>query len=439
MSATAPLSSISSSPPALFLGRQPILDRSRQIVAYELLFRSGLANFAQISDNAQATATVILHAFSELSIGDALGASRGFINVDESILFSDTLELLPRDSVVLEILETVVITPDVVERCRALKAAGYTLALDDVIQLGPEYLPLLELVDIVKLDLKPIPAHELPGLVAEVRQRGLQLLAEKIDTEEEFKRCLDLGFDLFQGYFFARPTIIQGRKLDPARMNLLRLMNLVLTDADDQKIEALLKQEPGLILKLLRMTNSVAVGASTPILSLRQALMVLGRRQLQRWLQLLLYAGGSGSEEDSMVNPLMVLAATRARLMELLSEQMAPRDRAQADRAFMTGLLSLAPTLFGIPMEDIVSQLSLDEACREALCATECRDPSSPKASSPHLLCCLLKLVQCLEGAGMLCQGNELEHLPGLASAQVNLCLSRALAWANTIGQESSH
>ncbi|MEN9478414.1 MAG: hypothetical protein RLZZ300_2555, partial [Pseudomonadota bacterium] len=244
----------------LFLGRQPILDREQRLHAYELLFRSGSRNFAEVTDGVQATATVIANAFSELGIEAALGSHRGFINVDEAFLFSDMLELLPRHAVVLEILETVPPTPAVVERCAALKAAGFTLALDDVIQLEPEFADLLALVEIVKVDIQPLSRVQLMQLVMKLKPLGKQLLAEKVDSREQMEQCQKLGFSLFQGYYFAKPTIIAGKKLDHSQLSLMKLMGLLLSDADTAELEAALKPEPGLSINLLRMTNSVGAG-----------------------------------------------------------------------------------------------------------------------------------------------------------------------------------
>jgi c-di-GMP-related signal transduction protein len=307
----------------LFLGRQPILDRDQKLVAYELLFRNGTRNSAEVTDGVQATATVIVNAFAELGVEAALGKCRGFINVDEAFLFSDMLELLPRQSVVLEILETVPPTVAVIERCLALKATGFTLALDDVIQLEPAYAELLALVEIVKVDIQPLSRVQLMQLVMKLKPMGKQLLAEKVDSREQMEQCLKLGFTLFQGYYFAKPTIIAGKKLEHSKLSLMKLMGLLLSDAETSKLEEALKPEPGLTVNLLRMTNSVGAGTSEKITSLRHAITVLGRRQLQRWLQLLVFSSGA---QAGASNPLLMLAATRGRLMELLAEDLRPGD-----------------------------------------------------------------------------------------------------------------
>lgn len=407
----------------LFLGRQPILDRDQQLFAYELLFRSGSQNFADVTDGVQATATVIANAFTELGVAAALGKHRGFINVDEQFLFSDMLELLPRQSVVLEILETVPPTPAVVERCRALKAAGFTLALDDVVQLEPAFAELLAVVEIVKVDIQPLSRVELMQLCMKLKPMGKQLLAEKVDSREQMEQCLKLGFTLFQGYYFAKPTIIAGKKLDHSQLSLMKLMGLLLGDADTCELEAALKPEPGLTVNLLRMTNSVGAGCVERITSLGHAITVLGRRQLQRWLQLLVFASG---KQNATSNPLLQMAATRGRLMELLADELRPGDHGLADRAFMVGIMSLMPALVAQPIDEIVAPLGLASDVRDALC------------QGSGQLGALLRIAASSESGDMQELGAALAELPSLGAKAINRAQTIALQWANEILLEQS-
>ena len=405
----------------LFLGRQAILDREQRLFAYELLFRNGTRNAADVTDGVQATATVIANAFSELGVEAALGDCRGFINVDEAFLFSDMLELLPKESVVLEILETVPPTEAVVERCKALKAAGFTLALDDVIQLEPAFAELLALVEIVKVDIQPLSRVQLMQLAMKLKPMGKQVLAEKVDSREQMEQCLKLGFTLFQGYHFAKPTIIAGKKLDHSQLSLMKLMGLLLGDADTAELEAALKPEPGLTVNLLRMTNSVGAGCSETITSLRHAITVLGRRQLQRWLQLLVFASGS---QAGSTNPLLMMAATRGRLMELLAGELRSGDAAFSDQAFMVGIMSLMPALVGQPIADIVAPLGLSAPVRDALC------------EQAGALGQLLQVAEASEGGDLDLLGDRLAALPGLGPKALNRAQTQALQWANSIARE---
>ena len=407
----------------IFIGRQPILDRGHQLYAYELLFRSGRQrNSAEVLDDLQASASVISHAFADLGVEQALGPFKGFINCDASLLLSDLLEALPSDKIVLEVLETVEVTAEIIERCRALKALGYTLALDDFVNYQEKFRPLLDLVEIVKVDLMPLNAAGLAVTTRTLKRWPLKLLAEKVDSRELADSCHALGYSYFQGYYFAKPTIIAGKKLGHSQLSLMRLLGLVLEDAETPQLEAVLKAEPGLTINLMRLTNSAASGARVKVTSIRHAIAVLGRRQLQRWLQLLLYTNPSGNQ---VVSPLLQLAASRGRLMELLAGRLHPGRGDIEDISFMTGIMSLMPTLMSVSLEEILRGIEIPGRVREAL---ETRGGG---------LGAMLKLTEALEaGDGPACS-EIAQQLPGLDADIINTCLAQALAWTNNIGQEN--
>jgi c-di-GMP-related signal transduction protein len=208
---------------SLFLGRQPILDRDGQLFAFELLFRSGTRNAASFDDGVAATAAVITNTFNELGIEAVLGKSRGFINLTEAFLMSDLVELMPRDKVVLEVLETVRPTPQVAARCAELHRMGFSLALDDVVSADPAFEPLLPAVEFIKVDVLQTSREARRAIVHNYQPRGIKLVAEKVDSRERADECLALGFDYFQGYFFARPQIICGHKPALSEVTLLSL------------------------------------------------------------------------------------------------------------------------------------------------------------------------------------------------------------------------
>lgn len=407
----------------IFIGRQPILDRKNELFAYELLFRSGRQrNEANIQDDLSATASVVNHAFAELGVEQALGPYKGFINCDATLLLSDIIEILPPEKIVLEVLETVEVTAGIVERCKELKARGFTLALDDFVNYEAKWLPLLDLVDIVKVDLMPLDRTGLDATTQALKRWPLKLLAEKVDSREQARYCHDLGYDMFQGYYFAKPAIIAGKKLGHSQLSLVRLLGLVLGDAETTELEGVFKHEPGLSMNLMRLTNSVATGVRTKVTSLRHAITVLGRRQLQRWLQILLYTDPKGG---NVASPLLQLAATRGRLMELLAGKLHPGNRETEDRAFMAGIMSLMPALMGVPLEEILKGVNVGSDVRAAL------------EHGEGELGTLLVLSEALEnGNGPLCH-DLVEQLPGADHTIVNACLTQALAWASNIGQEN--
>ena len=348
-----------------FLGRQPILDRTQQIVGFELLFRSAESlNCANILDHQAASASVIVNALSEFGFQDVIGRHRGFFNVTREMLMSDALELLPTDRVVIELLETIIADEDVIERCRTLKSLGFTLALDDHVY-EPSFHAVYQLVDIVKVDVLETPAEALPGMVRTLRAWPLTLLAEKVETAEQYAFCSGLGFDLFQGYYFARPVVLRQNKIDVGKIAMLQLMKQVMAETELAEIEETFKQNPGLTYNLLRLVNSVAIGLRVRIKTLRHALMVLGLEQLKRWITLALYAG---SEGHGMQSPLLEMAAMRGKLMELLvGAHPSCGGKEHADRAFMAGVLSLIDVLFEVSMSELVGKLNLVDDVRSAL------------------------------------------------------------------------
>ena len=405
----------------IFLGRQPILDREQRIVAYELLFRSGDTAAAGVTDDMQATASVIHHAFSEMGVQTVLGTQLGFINVSADMLQSDLVELLPHTQVVLELLETIHITDAVIERCRELKQQGFILALDDFV-FDENYRPLLALADIVKVDLLLHTQDELRAVVSQLKPWPVRLLAEKVDSAEQAAFCHALGFDLFQGYYFARPAVLSAKRTDPAQMALIQLLGLVMGDADTPQIEQMFKQHPSLTYNLMRLVNSVASGVRHNIASVSQAIMVLGRKQLQRWLQLLLFTLQAGAPYPS---PLLLLAATRGKMMELLAGKQ-QRNADFCDEAFMAGILSLIETLIDKPLADIVGELNLSERLAAALLHREGEMGR------------LLQLVESVEQPdlnhtlALLAQCDALS-LSDLTAAEID-----AMSWANQVAEATA-
>lgn len=346
-----------------YLGRQPVLDRNQALFGYELLFRGSAQGAAQIDSGLSASASVIHHA-SQLGLPRAIGDATAFVNVDKDVLMSDMFAFLPRERTVLEIVRSVEPDDAVIQRMTELASHGFRFAAEASAH-GAALARLLPVIDFVKMDLRTLPVVTLLSLAPRLRTTGKRLVAEKVETHSEYRTCLDVGFDYFQGYYFAKPTVMAGRKLSPSQTTVLDLMNLVTSDADNAEIERVVKREVTLGLNLLRLVNTPAVGANRRIESVSQALILLGRRQLQRWLQILLYAepGVRGHSQS----PLLMLATTRARLMELLAQRLRPGQRNVADIAFTVGMMSLMDTLFCIPMQDIVEQIPVIDEVRHAL------------------------------------------------------------------------
>jgi EAL and modified HD-GYP domain-containing signal transduction protein len=346
-----------------FLARQPILGRDQHLVAFELLFRAaGEHDDAQMTTGAAATAAVISHA-SQLGMEQVVGDQLAFVNADEDVLMSDFVRFLPPHKVILEILETVKPTQQLRARVAELKQLGFKFALDDVVEHSADVAQLVDLVDVVKVDLQAIDRANLPKLAASLNHK--KLLAEKVETYDEFRLCLELGFDYFQGYYFARPAILSGKTIAPSELVVLQLLELMNSKADDEAIETAVKRDALTSLNLLRLVNSRAAGTGRRIESVSQALAGLGRHQLQRWLQILLYAMPTGRVE--LNSPLLQMATTRGKLLELMARKLWPIDGDIADRAFTVGIMSLADALFAVPMPDILARVEVADDVRAAL------------------------------------------------------------------------
>ncbi len=348
-----------------YLGRQPILDRNQALFGYELLFRNAPVGPANINTSAlSATAAVVAHA-AQLGMERTIGDAIGFVNVDADAILSDIFGFLPREKLVLEVSAANSLAPAVLSRMSELVSHGFRFSLDDINPDSPQLPALMPMVEYVKLSMRDMPLDGLARLAPRIKQDGKKLVACKVENRDEFKNCLDLGCDYFQGYYFAKPVIMSGKKLSPSQMAVMELMTLVTSDADNAEIERAIKKDVSLALNLLRLVNTPAVGARQRIDSLSQAVHILGRRQLQRWLQIMLYAE-PGKRGHSMT-PLLMLATTRGRLLELLATKLRPAHRHVADIAFTVGIMSLMDTLFGIPMQEILTQIPMGDEVGEAL------------------------------------------------------------------------
>ena len=363
-----------------FLGRQPILDRNQEIIGFELLFRSADMDHAEFESYSHASASVITNALATFGIHEVLGGKFGFINIHLNLLLSEVLELLPLEQTVLELLEIIEMGDEVIERCRELKELGFTLALDDHIY-NPDYVEIYNIVDIVKIDILQTDAAQLPAIVKEFRRWPVKILAEKVETVEQFDACFSMGFDLFQGYFFARPVVLNKRRIDVSGLAMLKLLQQLSVEASLSEIEQTFKENPGLSYNLLRLVNSVALGMREKIKTLRHAIVILGMNHLRRWVQLSLFAG---NDSRGVNHPLLELAAVRGIMMELLVVQKGLSSE-HSEAAFMTGILSLLDILFEMEMGEIVQGLNLTDDVTNALL-----DRKGP-------LGCLLNLVERIE------------------------------------------
>ncbi|GFE60580.1 EAL and HDOD domain-containing protein [Geobacter sp. AOG2] len=399
---------------AYLIGRQPILTALEEITAFELLFRSPESfSSAQFDSATQASTRVMFNTVSSVGVSKLLGNQQGFINVDTELLMSDIIELLPHQQVGLELLESIKITPEIVERCRTLKSLGYQLALDDH-EYSLAYEPLYNgLVDIIKIDLFTTPLSSLRDVVEKFRAYPVKLLAEKVDSRDVFLRCRSMGIELFQGYFFARPALIKKQRLANTVTSFLKLMQQLVNDAEITDLETTFKESPVLVYKLLILVNSVSFGLQEKIRTIRHALSIIGRQQLSRWVQIALFAE-DGREE--LTNPIMDMAVTRATFMEELA-RVSPRvGGCSTDEAFMAGTLSMLIDVYDIPLDEVATGLSLSDDIRQAL------DGSKGEIGD------LLSLAKLIERNNLDEAIERFEEL-GISLSVAHECQQRAFNW----------
>jgi EAL and modified HD-GYP domain-containing signal transduction protein len=343
----------------VLVARQPILDVGLDVVGYELLFREpGEAHVAGVADAERATSQVIVDAIGELGLDRLVGSQRAFVNVSRELLLAVRPLPLPADRIVVELLEDQAIDDELVAVARELVDAGFTLALDDFVY-DASLEPLLDLARIVKLDVLALGPDGVAEQLSRVRGRNLQLVAEKVETAPDFAMWRDVGFDLFQGYFYARPELVRGRGIPSDRLGALgTLSELQRAAGSFERLEQVISRDAGLSYKILRYANSAFLGARTPVSSVRAALVRLGTRTVQQWATVLTLAGIRDAPAELITTGLL-----RARTCQLLVGGEGDR----ADRAFMSGLFSVLDALLQAPMDEVLDALSLDAAVVDAL------------------------------------------------------------------------
>ncbi|MBS0299296.1 MAG: HDOD domain-containing protein [Proteobacteria bacterium] len=403
----------------VYLGRLPILDSKQNLVAFELLFRSDQQNVVSITDNSAASANVIIDTYGQLGIDNVIGKRRGFIKVDAKLLLNDAICMLPKKHVVLEILRNVEINDEIIQRCTFLKQKGYQLALSNITHLDTRFDRIMPLINVVKINITALSQPDLISLIRKLRRWPVLLLAEKVENQETARRCVALNFHMLQGFYFAKPEIISGKRMDPSKLSLLKLLLLVVKDSEVSEIENELKYQPGLSYNLLRMVNSAANGLPSTINSIKRAIMIIGQKQLQRWVQILLYA--AKQRDGGTSDALMLTATVRGKLLESIAIADRPHDKNHQDRAFMVGVLSLLDTLLGIEMSELVGTLSIQKDMSEALLTR--RGPLGYQ----------LALIEAYEKGEAEIVSSMLAELGFLNREEFTKLELEAAAWANRI------
>jgi EAL and modified HD-GYP domain-containing signal transduction protein len=344
-----------------YVARQAVYDRDLNVVAYELLFReTALAREASVRDDERATGEAALTAVADIGLDVLVGSRRALVNVSRSFLLGEEVYALPPERVGLEVLETVEPDDALVRRLRELAVQGYEIVLDDFVAGGAAD-ALLGVAATVKLDVCGRTAEEIGAAVDRLASRRVRMVAEKVESRAAFDACRELGFDLFQGFVFGVPQMMTGRRIRPARPTVLGLLNaLARPDVTVQELEAIIVQDVGLSLTLLRYMNSAAVGLVRRISSIRDAIVFLGTDTIRSFAYLVSLTAHSRQPAE-----LARIGMVRAKMMEVLARSL---GIGEASTAFTVGLLSVADALLAVPMEVLLEELDeLDERVARAL------------------------------------------------------------------------
>lgn len=338
-----------------FVARQPVFDPFQTVFGYELLFRDSMEN--SFSAEPEAASRSTLDSSLLFGLNTLCDGRLAFVNCTRDTLLKDLITLLPPHQTVVEILETVEPGDRVVAACKRLKSAGYLIALDDFAPNDPRA-PLCEFADILKIDIRATRVEERAALMRRFGA-GRKMLAEKLETQQEFRQARDMGFTLFQGYFFCRPEILMAREVPANKLHYLRLMEMVCrAELDLRELERRIKEETAICYRLLRYLNSPLFGFSLEIKSIRHAMAILGERELRRWIRLVVTV----SVAEQKCSELLLTALARARFCELLST----RVKSESD-LFLLGLLSLMDAILEVHMEIVLEQVPVDKEIKSAL------------------------------------------------------------------------
>jgi len=403
--------------PEIFVARQPIFDRRSEVFGYELLFRSSLQNqFAPGTDPETASLSVIAHSFFDLGIDTLIGTGRAFINFARSTLLNEYAYILPRERLVVEVLEDVDPDDDVIAACERLKQSGYLIALDDFNARTSSAGALLDLADIIKIDFATINRYQRAAYARRLIKPGVELLAEKVETRDDFDQAMSFGYSYVQGYFFARPEIRVGKStpgLKATRMEIMRALSS--DDPDLEFIEDQFKRDPSLSYKLLRYVNSAVFALRSPVNTVGRALTYLGQAGVRAFGTVMILADLGTNRPFELV----VTSAVRGRFCELIGAEMGFPDRGQD--LFLVGLFSLLDALTGQPLAEALAELPLSAMARAALLGED------------NAYRRVLMLAEAYERGRWTHAGEIIAQL-GLTASAVPSYYLDAVAWGNEIG-----
>ncbi|WP_125153592.1 EAL and HDOD domain-containing protein [Clostridium rectalis] len=348
----------------VFIARQPIFNRNEKVVAYELLFRNSEENFYNNVDGNKATCDVITNGFYLIGMERLTGGKKAFINFTETLIKNEIGTILPKHLVVIEILEDVEPTEEIIRACKILKEKGYTIALDDFV-FHPKYIRLLDLADIIKVDFRVVVGTERKRIIKTVNNPHIKFLAEKVETREDFNEAISYGYSYFQGYFFSKPSVVSAKDIPANKLAHLKILQELgnKEEVDFNKIENYIKMDMSILYKLFKMINSSAYGFKAKVNSIKQAMALLGVKEIYKWVYVITVRAICKDKADELLK----ISLIRAKFCEELAKNINMDDF----DAYVTGLFSTIDVFLGQPMENIMKELPIPEDVKKALIGEE--------------------------------------------------------------------
>ncbi len=406
----------------VYLGRQPILDTAMNVAGYELLFRSSDANFCNATDDVMATSQVIVNAVLGVGLDRLLGGKPAFINFDRTLLLGDWTTLLPPDKVVIEILESVKPDNEVLTVCNRLQQQGYAVALDDCLD-DARTAAFAPYIDILKADFRLTSPRQQENMVRQYKKLNIRMLAEKVETDAEFQRAKQQGFDFFQGYFFARPTVLQAARLPGSQASSLRLMKQIQQeDLDFNAVEDLVQHDVGLSHSLLKYLNSAAFARAGRVESVRQGLLLMGSDEIRKWS----WMASLGSLGKNRPAVLMSHVLMRGRLCEAIAT--ASKVQVGESDPFLLGMFSLLDAILQRPLAGILDDLNIGIHLRQALLGT------AAKGARLTLILQIVKAYEVGDWQEVIRSASEV----GMSAEILGTCYLESLTWVESISAESA-
>lgn len=394
----------------IFVARQPIFDKNKNVVAYELLYRNNLNNKYTAEDGNKATYKLIANSFYMIGVERLTEGKRALINFTEDLLKEEIGAMLPKELVVIEILETVEPTKEVLEACTRLKNKGYIIALDDFV-FHEKYKEFIELADIIKIDFTITLNEERKNIMKRIDKKNIKFLAEKVETEEEFKEAISYGYTYFQGYFFSKPSIISAKDIPVNKLAHMKILDN-LNNMDFEDLEVLIKQDVALSYKLLKTVNSSFYGFKNKVGSIKQAMSLIGEEEMFKWVYIIIV----NSISEDVPNELVKTSLIRAKFCEEIAIK--TKLHKYKFNVYITGLLSVIDVMLDIPMKEAIKNLAVPDEVKYAL------------LGGNNYLNNILKLVISYE-AGDWDSTLIMSNVIKLSDDSIGECYLKALEWVD--------